>query len=103
MDDKSLYYKYLASCFMLGLALAFGFWLPAACFLLSLLIIFFLMMTNERTTMIQFEVDYFGCDEDTYDSNIALVALDFLTDEYKAYEQREQALDYLDRYIRSGL
>ena len=53
--------------------------------------------------MIQFEVDYFGCEEDTYDSNIALVALDFLTDEFKAYEQREQALDYLDRYIRSGL
>lgn len=49
--------------------------------------------------MNQFEVDYFGFKPNTYDRNIALVALDFLTDVCKAPESRKQALNYLERYI----
>lgn len=49
----------------------------------------------------KFEVDYFGCDEGHMDKTIAMVALDFLTDAYKAPEQIAQAEDYLRRYLEA--
>lgn len=49
----------------------------------------------------KFEVDYFGCDEGYMDKAIADVALDFLTDGFKAPEQIAQAEDYLRRYLET--
>lgn len=98
------------STLMLCVALAFGFWLSAVIFAVVSVFFGYLIHVNKKegeTKMTEpetpFEVDYFGCEEDTMEANIALVALDFVTDSYKSTEQQNAALDYLDRYIRSGL